>query len=230
MLGGAGVLLTSVPGMLFRGGPLLDSEGSHQLLTSSHVRERDKALLRSIMVGGVWNGFLLGKVRGEVVPCRFCGGVDGDGHLFLLVELRENPEVHDVMRMDKRHWPRCLLWDGWLPLLAARWAATAAEGGANKLECSSGAYSSRLLVDREALAGADWVAAACWLPADPNVWTDGSLFLDDVSGASSSGSGVYAHLPAHALRHRSWVHFDDLGMTTDGSACSCRSLTDCSEG
>ena len=37
----------------FRGGPLLDIPGSHQLLNSSHVRERDKALLRSIMVGGV---------------------------------------------------------------------------------------------------------------------------------------------------------------------------------
>ena len=34
----------------FRGGPLLDVHGSLQLLTSSHVRERDKALLRSIMV------------------------------------------------------------------------------------------------------------------------------------------------------------------------------------
>ena len=66
----------------FRGGPLLDIPGSHQLLNSSHVRERDKAVLRSIMVGGVWNGFLLGKVGGEVVSCRFCGGADGDGHLF----------------------------------------------------------------------------------------------------------------------------------------------------
>ena len=64
----------------FRGGPLLDIHGSHQLLTSSHVRERDEALLRSVMVG-VWNGFLLGKMRGEMVPCPFCGG-DGDGHLF----------------------------------------------------------------------------------------------------------------------------------------------------
>ena len=44
----------------FHGGPLLDLPGSHQLLNSSYVRERDKALLRSIMVGGVWNGFLLG--------------------------------------------------------------------------------------------------------------------------------------------------------------------------
>ena len=41
----------------FRGGPLLDVQGSLQLLNSSHVRERDKVLPRSIMVGGVWNGF-----------------------------------------------------------------------------------------------------------------------------------------------------------------------------
>ena len=49
----------------FRGGSLLDVHGSLQLLNSSRVSERDKALLRSIMVGGVWNGFLLGKVRGQ---------------------------------------------------------------------------------------------------------------------------------------------------------------------
>ena len=52
-----------------------------------------------------------------------CCAPDGDGHLlgecaFLpLVEIRENPEVHDRMRMDKGHWPRCLLWYGWLPML-----------------------------------------------------------------------------------------------------------------
>ena len=51
-----------------------------------HVRERDKALLRSVMVGGVWNGFLLGRVRGQPVPCRFCRAPDGDGH-FLGVHL-----------------------------------------------------------------------------------------------------------------------------------------------
>ena len=47
---------------------LLDIHGSLQLLISSHVRERDKALLRTIMVGGVWNGFLLGRVRSQAVP------------------------------------------------------------------------------------------------------------------------------------------------------------------
>ena len=35
----------------FRGGPLLDVHGSLQVLSSSHFRERDKALLRSVMVG-----------------------------------------------------------------------------------------------------------------------------------------------------------------------------------
>ena len=39
------------------------------------------------MVGGVWNGFLVGKVRGQVVSCQFCGAPDGDGHLFLGVYL-----------------------------------------------------------------------------------------------------------------------------------------------
>ena len=59
-----------------------DYKGSLQLLTSSHLRERGKMLLRAILCGGVWNGFLLGKAKKEDVPCRFCGKRDGDGHLF----------------------------------------------------------------------------------------------------------------------------------------------------
>ena len=108
----------------FRGGPLLDIRGSLQLVNSSHVRERDKGLLRCILVGGAWNGFLLSKVKGQPVPCRFCGAPESDGHLFWectfppLVEIRENPEFHDLMREDKAHWPRCLLWHGWLPMLS----------------------------------------------------------------------------------------------------------------
>ena len=82
MLGVIMLLLTFAAGRVFRGGPLQDVHGSLQLLDSSHVREGDKALLRSIMVGGVWNGFLLGRVRNQAVPCRFCGAPDNDGHLF----------------------------------------------------------------------------------------------------------------------------------------------------
>ena len=55
----------------FRRGPLLDVHGPLQLLNSSHVRERDKALLRSVMVGGVSNGFLLGRVGGSLFHVDF---------------------------------------------------------------------------------------------------------------------------------------------------------------
>ena len=133
--------------------PLLDIRGSLQLLNSSHVRERDKALLRAIMVGGVWNGFILGHVRGQLVPCRFCGAPDHDGHLFWdcpfppLVEIREHPEFHDLMRLDKAHWPRCFLWHGWLPMLsgvngASPWAVDASESAAYLVEVALGRYSS----------------------------------------------------------------------------------------
>ena len=140
----------------FRCGPLLDVQGSLQLLNSSHVRDRDEGLLWSILVGGVWNGFLLSKVRGRDVPCQFCGSPDGDGHLFWectfppLVEIRENPEFHDLMGMDKGHWPRCLLWHGWLPQLsgvngASPWAADASESASYLVETALGQYSSRLV-------------------------------------------------------------------------------------
>ena len=83
------------------------------------------------------------RVRSQVVPCRFCGAPDSDGHLFgdcpfpPLVGIRENPEFHDLMRMDKAHWPRCLLWHGWLPMLssvngASPWAVDASESAARE--------------------------------------------------------------------------------------------------
>ena len=40
--------------------------------------------------------------------------------------------LHDLMRLDKAHWPRCVLWHGWLPMLsgvngASPWAVDASE-------------------------------------------------------------------------------------------------------
>ena len=60
-----------------------------------------------------------------------------------LVEVRENPEFHDLMRMDEGHWPRCLLWHGWLPMLfvfngASPWAADASESAAYLVEVALG--------------------------------------------------------------------------------------------
>ena len=207
----------------FRGGPLLENHGSLQLLNSSHVRERDTALLRAIMVGGVWNGFLLGHVRGQAVPCRFCGAPDNDGHLFLGLSC-ENPEFHDLMRLDKAHWPRCLLWHGWLPVLSgvngpSPWAVDASESAAYMVEVALGRYSSGLI--------ADWVLCdefdhdcASPLPDYPDVWTDGSLVLDHLTGVSSSGSGFFAHQPEHFWRGCKWGHVD--GILPDLDPASCR--------
>ena len=38
-------------------------------------------------------------MRGQLVPCRFCGAPDGDGHLF--GEFTFPPVVHDLMMLLK---------------------------------------------------------------------------------------------------------------------------------
>ena len=215
----------------FRGGPLLDIHGSLQLLNSSHVRERDKALLRCTMVGGVWNGFLLGRIRNQVVPCRFCGEPDGDGNLFgectfpPLVEIRENPEFHDLMRMDTGRWPRCLLWHGWLPMLsgvngASPWAASASESAGYLVEIALGCYSSGSIAEWSHPNGYDQFEVASLVPDHPNVWSDGSLVLDKVTSVSSSGARFFAHQSVNLWDHLRWGHVDRV--QSDDGLPSCR--------
>ena len=45
----------------------------------------------------------------------------------------------------------------------------------------------------------DAVEASSLLPHHPNVWTDGSLVLDRVTGVSSAGAGFFAHQPGFLL-------------------------------
>ena len=99
---------------------------------------------------------MLSRVKGQPVSCRLCGAPDNDGHLFgectflPLVEIRENPEFHDLKREDKAHWPRCLLWHGWLPMLsgvngASPWAADSSQSASYMVETALGQYSSQLI-------------------------------------------------------------------------------------
>ena len=73
--------------------------------------------------------------------------------IVLFHEIREHPEFHDLMELDKTSWPRCLLWHGWLPLLSgingggSPWALLPAEGAVNILECALGRYSSGQLTE-----------------------------------------------------------------------------------
>ena len=180
----------------------------------------------------MWNVFLLEKVRNSRVPCRFCGGDDHDGHLFgdcpfpPLVEIRENPEFHELMEMDKSFWPRCLLWHGWLPLLSgvnrgSPWALSLAEGAGNLLEVALGSYSSAFLLHWHLPDGFDAESAAHGVAREPDVWTDGSLVEDKVSGSSSAGAGFSTGRSGRLWAERSWRHVDD-GLHENGIVSSCR--------
>ena len=155
---------------------------------------------------------------------------DHDGHLFWectfppLVEIRENPEFHDLMRTDKGHWPRCLLWHGWLPKLsgvngASPWAASAADSAGYLVETALGRYSSGLLAEWVFPVEFDAVEAASLLPDHPTVWTDGSLVLDRVAGVSSSGAGFFADHAASFWDVRSWEQVDLLRPIGDFPSC-----------
>ena len=142
-------------------------------------------LLRAILCGGVWNGFLLGKAKKEDVPCFFCGKRDGDGHLFWecsfppLQHVRDLPEFAYLMSLDRSKWPRCSLWHGWLPGLSGighgdPWATSFGDLASFHLERCLGAYP----VD---FAGT-WTPPEYWdaahialeMTEHPNIWTDGS--------------------------------------------------------
>ena len=99
-----------------------DLKGSLQLLNSTHLRNRDKMLLRAILCGRVWNGFLLGKARKEDVPCRFLREERMVMDIYFgnvlfpsFKHVRDLPEFAFLLSLDRSNWPHCLLWHGWLP-------------------------------------------------------------------------------------------------------------------
>ena len=88
------------------------------------------------------------------MPCRFCRGPDGDGHLLWecifppLVSIREHPEFHDVHTKDNSQWPGCLFGHDGLPSLsggsgASPWAETE-EAARNQLESGCSLCSDRV--------------------------------------------------------------------------------------
>ena len=142
----------------------------------------------------------------------FLWGPDGDGHLFWdcpfppLVAIRESPEFHDVVSLDKSFWPRCLLWHGWLPALSGSdfgspWAEGADAVASKRLEVALGSYVVEgYRADHDFLIGGD----PRELAAAPDVWSDGSLVVHEVSGIGVAGCGVYAHASGAAWFGRKW--------------------------
>ena len=174
----------------------------------------------SFLVGFVIRLFLVG----------FCGAPDGDGHLFWectfppLVEIRESPEFHDLMRMDKGHWPRCLLWHGWLPMLSggngvSPWALSPSESASYLVEATLGGYSSRLVTEWSPSNEYDQVAVASVVPVHTNVSSDCSVVLDKVTGISSSGAGFFADQAVSFWDDRRWGWVDLIRNGSNVQSC-----------
>ena len=130
-----------------------------------------------------------------------------------LVEIRENPEFHDLMKEDNAHWPRCLLWHGWLPMLsgisgASSWAAHSSESTFYLVETSFGQYSSRLASDWDLPDGFDAGEVSAHVPDPPDIWSDGSMVLDTVTGISAAGAGMFAHQSELCRSDRRWGYVD----------------------
>ena len=60
------------------------------------------------------------------------------------------------------------------------------------------------------------------LAAAPDVWSDGSLVVDELSGVGVAGCGVYAHASGAAWFGWEWGHLDLLPPLPDGAGEACR--------
>ena len=132
------------------------------------------------------------------------------------------------MRMDKGHWLRCSLWHGCIPMLsgvngACPWAADASQGAGHLIEVALGSYSSWIVTECSVPEVLHAVEAASRMSDVPNVWTDGSLVLDKVTGVSSSGSGFFAHQCELSWSARRWGNVDHV-RTVEGVGLSCGSF------
>ena len=90
---------------------------------------------------------------------------------------------------------------------ALLWAGSPREGAANLLECALGRYSPNAHTEWQLLGGFDAVAAAGRVAAERDVWTDGSLVDDKVSGSSSAGAGCFTYLCSRLWANWRWGPF-----------------------
>ena len=145
-------------------------------------------------------------------------------HFPPLVAVRESPEFRGIVSLDKTSWPRCLVWHGWLPALSGSefgspWAVGADNVASKRLEVALGSYvDGGLHVDGDFRIGDDQRELA----AAPDVWSDGSLVVHEVSGVGVAGCGVYAHASGSAWFGRKWGHLDLLPALPGGGSEACR--------
>ena len=91
----------------------------------------------------------------------------------------------------------------------SEWRSRRAPSPANLLECALGRYSSDALTEWQLMVGFDAAAAARRVAAEPDVWTDGSLVDDKVSGSSSAGAGCFTFRCSRLWANWRWGHLDE---------------------
>ena len=67
----------------------------------------------------------------------------------------------------------------------------------------------------------DAVASAGRVAAEPDVWTDGRLVEDKVSGASSAGAGCFTYRGSRLWANWRWGHLDE-DVVKDAVVGACR--------
>ena len=102
---------------------------------------------------------------------------------------------------------------------ASPWAASASESASYLVEAALGSYSSRLITEWSPPDGFHRVEVASLVPDHPNVWSDGSLVLNQVTGVSSSEAGFFAHQSVHLWDDRWWGHVDQVRPVGDVPSC-----------
>ena len=102
---------------------------------------------------------------------------------------------------------------------ASPWAVDASESAAYFAEVALGRNSSGLIAEWSPSDEFDRGIAVSSLLDHPDVWTDGSLVLDRVTGVSSSGAGFFAHQPVSCRDHRCWGHVDLVRPVGDLQSC-----------
>ena len=105
---------------------------------------------------------------------------------------------------------------------ALPWAVDASESALHLVGVALGRYSSGLVAEWSVPDGFDAGEVAARMPDAPEVWSDGSLVLDSVTGVSAAGAGLFAHQSDHYWSDRRWGHVDRVLL--DEVHHSCRVL------
>ena len=103
------------------------------------------------------------------------------------------------------------------------WAASAAESASHLVETALGQYSSRLVSEWSLPEGFDADEVSARMPDSPEVWSDGSMVLDSVTGVSAAGAGMFAHQSEFCWGGRRWGHVEHVHSV--GVAQSCWALS-----